>query len=145
MRFLLAAAAILCGLLSGLSSARAHHRAPRPGPPLQLSGALLATASHYIGARNPTGFHGPWCGAFMAMVARRAGRASPKGPRLAANWRTAGHATHPRVGAVMVMRHHVGIVARIEHGRVLLISGNHSHRVGLGWYAVSRAIAFRSV
>jgi uncharacterized protein (TIGR02594 family) len=131
-------------LALSLSSAVA---APRHmGAPKQLSGGdMLDAARRFLGARNPTGFRGQWCGAFMGMIARRSGRSMPANPNLARAWARAGRPTTPHIGAIAVMAHHVGIIAGFKHVKILLVSGNHSHRVGQGWYSASRVIAYRSV
>ena len=116
------------------------------GVPMRLSGvAMLDEARRYLGAGNPTGFRGAWCGAFMTMVAKREGRSIPPSPLLARSWARAGRPSGPVVGAIAVMPHHVGVVAAVQPGKVLLVSGNHRHRVGTGWYAARRIIAFREV
>lgn len=107
-------------------------------------GELLALASRYVGSRNPTGFRGPWCGAFMAMVARRAGLRPPSGFLRASQWAHAGRrVSGPRVGAIAVLPHHVGIVAGVDQsGNPILLSGNHGRRVGVGAYRARRVIAY---
>ena len=119
----------------------------RTGKPMQLAGGrLLDEAKRFLGARrSPTGFRGAWCGDFLGFVARRVGASPPQDYRLAASWARAGHATSPHVGAIAVMRHHVGVIAAVSGRRVLLVSGNHGHRVAEGWYSLSRMIAIRSV
>lgn len=48
-----------------------------------------------------------------------------------------------RIGSIAVLRHHVGIVVgRTARGPVLL-SGNHSRRVGVGVYSARRILAYR--
>jgi len=105
--------------------------------------SLLDKARQYIGMSNMTGFRGPWCGAFMGMIARQIGIEPPKSYKIASSWSKAGtRISRPEVGAIAVMRHHVGIVAAVENGKILLISGNHNHRVGEGLYAQNRVIAY---
>ena len=124
----------------------ANARAAEIDRPMRLSGAdMLDGARRFLGSRNPTGFHGAWCGAFMAMIARREGRSIPPSPLLARSWARAGRPSGPVVGAIAVMPHHVGVVAAVKPGKVLLVSGNHGHRVGVGWYAARRVIAYREV
>ena len=95
--------------------------------PLQLPGALLAEAGRYIGRGNPTGFRGPWCGEFLALVARRVGRPVPPAWRLAASWRHAGpRLSGPRIGALAVWSHHVSIIAAHGRGWVIGVGGNQS-------------------
>jgi uncharacterized protein (TIGR02594 family) len=105
--------------------------------------SLLNKARQYVGMKNMTGFRGPWCGAFMGMIARQLGIDPPKEYKLASAWTKAGtRISRPEVGAVAVMRHHVGIVAGVEDGKILLVSGNHNHRVGEGLYAQRKVIAY---
>jgi uncharacterized protein (TIGR02594 family) len=107
------------------------------------SSKLVRTALRYVGGRDPSGFRGEWCGDFMGYVARKSGYRVPEGFRLARRWALAGRRLRrPVPGAEMVMAHHVGIVLKTVGRNVLLLSGNHGHRVGIGWYPIARAIAF---
>jgi uncharacterized protein (TIGR02594 family) len=109
----------------------------------KTNGSLLDHAMRYLGMRNMTGFRGPWCGAFMGMIAKEAGAVIPKDYKLAAAWSKVGtRISKPEVGAVAVMRHHVGVIAGVEGGKILLVSGNHNRRVGEGLYAQRRVIAY---
>ena len=128
-------------------------RGAGPGAPLEIRPApqiaqtnLIAQAERYVGDRNPTGFRGAWCGAFMGMVARRSGHAPPPGYLQARSWAHAGRAiAGPAIGAVAVMRHHVGIVVGFSARGPILISGNHGHRVGVGVYSASGIIGYRAL
>ena len=154
MKKLIFALALICLALPARAQSVGEYWTHEAGPkssharkPMQLtSGNLLDEARRYIGARrSPTGFRGAWCGDFMGFVARRVGASTPRDYRLARSWARAGHATSPHVGAVAVMRHHVGVIAAVSGRRVLLVSGNHGHRVAMGWYSLNRMIAIRSV
>jgi len=107
-------------------------------------GSLLALAERYVGSRNPTGFHGPWCGAFMGLVARRAGLSVPEGYLQARQWARVGHrVAGPQIGAIAVMAHHVGIVAGMDaRGNPVLVSGNYGGRVGVGAHSARGIIAY---
>lgn len=101
---------------------------------------IVAEAARYIGARNPTGFRGPWCKAFVNMVARRSGyyvNASLRAVDAALmGQRIAG----PVPGAYRVTRGHVSLVAAVHGGSVVAISGNNGHgRVGWSHYAARGA------
>lgn len=62
---------------------------------------------------------------------------------VARNWAKRGYAVSPRVGAIVVWRHHVGkIVGRSARGWIVL-SGNDGGRVRERARSVSGAIAFR--
>ena len=41
------------------------------------------------------------------------------------------------------MQHHVGIVTAVGPDYVVLVSGNHGHKVGVGRYASNKIIAYR--
>lgn len=118
-----------------LAAATAHAR-PRQPP-------LLAAASRFLGARNFTHFHGPWC---AEAVDRWLGMAGYRRlhSRRAIDFARYGRRTAPRPGALAVMRHHVGIVVRMTARGPLLLSGNHTHRVGLGIYPRRHILAYRS-
>ena len=106
------------------------------------AGSLVAIARQSIGARRSPGWPSQWCGAWLASVARRAGYSVPANAALARSWAGAGVRMSPRPGVVMAMAHHVGIVIGVEGGRIVLLSGNHSGRVGIGSYPIGRALAF---
>ena len=66
-----------------------------------------------------------WCGWWM----RTQKGGGPK-YNVAWNWRHYGRPTGPRVGAIVVWRHHVGIITgRAKDGRWIVKSGNDSGRV----------------
>jgi uncharacterized protein (TIGR02594 family) len=132
-----------------------HHRAARPNharvrftlhaPGAEASagsGPLLAVARRYLGRGNFTGYREAWCADAVNVWLRRAGL-QPQRSHRAVDFARYGRAARPHVGAIAVLRHHVGIVAGFSRGRVILLSGNHGHRVGLGAYAAHRIIAFR--
>lgn len=129
----------------------AHHSpAAHAGHHVVRGGAgLIAAAKRYLGDGNVTGFRGPWCGAFLGMIARRVGLPRPHNFRLARAWLHVGRPVKPRPGAVVVFARrgggHVGIVTRVRHGRVHVISGNHGHRVAMGWYPIRRALGYRAL
>lgn len=78
-----------------------------------------------------------WCSAFI----RKLTNASGVDDR-AISWLRK-QRTYLRVGAIAVMRHHVGIVTGItKNGDPILISGNHGHKVGIGRYPKERILAY---
>ncbi|ODA67689.1 hypothetical protein A7A08_01724 [Methyloligella halotolerans] len=93
---------------------------------------------------NPTGWSRQWCGRYMRTV-----MPNPIASDRAIDWRHYGKALPgPKVGAVAVMPHHVGIVTAFDASSVTLVSGNHSGRpgartVGVGRYPRSRIVAYR--
>jgi uncharacterized protein (TIGR02594 family) len=105
------------------------------------SDVLVSEARKYIGT-NPTGRGSLWCGAFLDMVLKRTGHAG--GGNLA--WGYARYGTRvpgPQVGAIAVMRGHVGVVSGIDaNGNPIIVSGNHNHTVAESVYPRSRIAAY---
>ena len=65
---------------------------------------------------------------------------------LARNWASVGRsAGGPRVGAVVVWRHHVGIITGRAGGKWIVKSGNDGHAVRERPRSIAGAIAFRAV
>jgi hypothetical protein len=95
---------------------------------------ILADARRYLGMGNVTGFRGPWCMAFVQKILHETGHHFTRSLR-AIDARLLGPRTYPHAGAIAYTSHHTGFVVAAERGRVLLLSGNHSHRVGIGWYS----------
>lgn len=97
-----------------------------PGHGFTIPGfGLAASASRYIGT-NPTGLAHRWCGRFMRLALRAAGRADP-GPNFdqAARWSRIGRPGVAGPDAVAVWGHHVAIIVRLTRpGHALMISGN---------------------
>jgi hypothetical protein len=112
--------------------ARAAH--PRAG------GNVLAEAKRWLGRSNMTGSRGAWCADFTQWVLKRTGH-SIVHSRLARDAVRAGRPlAAPVPGAIMSLPHHTGfVVSVLGHGRVLLVSGNYGHRVGLGVYSTRHA------
>lgn len=98
-----------------------------------LAPELVAEAERFRGRRNPTGFRGPWCGAFAALVARTRHFFVPRGYLQARQWIHAGpRLSGPAVGAYAVWSGHVGIVKAMTPRGPLLISGNFNRMVAEG-------------
>ena len=103
--------------------------------------ALVSEARKYIGT-NPTGRGSLWCGAFMDLVLKRTGHAG--GGNLASAYARYGtRVSSPQVGAIAVMRGHVGVVSGIDaNGNPIIVSGNHNHTVAESVYPRSRIAAY---
>ena len=150
-RLFLAIVALLSLALAFASPAlaRRHHTARHVhvGRPMRLpGGALLAVARRYEGLRHsPDGFRGSWCGSFLGTVARRVGKPVPRDFRLARAWARVGQPSAARVGAIVVFRHHVTIVARIVPGGFIGLGGNQGRRVRESRFSWRGVIAIRSV
>ena len=101
---------------------------------------LIRLAMDHVGD-NPTGWSHNWCARFLAMTLEEAGHTG--GGNLAAGYADYGLPAKAQVGAIAVMQHHVGIVTAVGPDYVVLVSGNHGHKVGVGRYASNKIIAYR--
>jgi len=103
----------------------------------------VEVAERYRGT-NPTGRGRAWCAVFANMILERTGH-SGSGSALARSFASYGRpAPGPVPGAIAVFPHHVGFVVGSDGpGRIRIVSGNHSHRVGEGIYPARRVIAYR--
>ena len=125
-----------------------HHGAARdvrhePLISVLHGGDAVGIAMRYLGSGNPTGTHRAWCGDFINMTERLAGRQGLASGGLASTWRGYGHASAPVRGAIAVMRGHVSRVVARFGDRVELISGNWSHRVSIHLARIRDVVAFR--
>jgi hypothetical protein len=128
-RLFVATMALLCLSAPALASHRDHHHHSSKGS---------VHGRHY--ARHG----GAWCGAYMRRVF---GVADPR-LNLARNWASIGSsAGGPRVGAVVVWPHHVGVIrgGPDASGQWLVESGNDSNAVHTRYRSLRGAIAFRYV
>lgn len=90
----------------------------------------------------------PWCGLFMALIAKRAGKAVPKQPLRALNWATWGEESDPVLGAVLVFKRdgggHVAQYVGEDRDAFHCYGGNQSNAVTIRRVAKSRLHACRS-
>lgn len=105
---------------------------------------IVQTALRYVGARNPTGFRGPWCKAFANMVARQSGHFVNASLRAFDTALMGTPISHPVPGAYRVNARrgggHVSIVAAVHGGTVEAVSGNgKGSRVNLAHYSAAGA------
>jgi hypothetical protein len=93
-------------------------------------------------ARRSGGRPAAWCGWWLGQHLGMARRDL----WLARNWaRVGSNAGGPRVGAVVVWRHHVGIITGRAGNKWVVKSGNDGHAVRERPRSISGAIAFRHV
>ncbi len=107
------------------------------------SSRLLSVARAYLGRGNFTGYREAWCADALRAWLRQSGHSIAGTDHRAISFARYGRPTSPHVGAVAVLRHHVGIVAAVTGRSVVLLSGNHGRRVALGVYSRRRIVAFR--
>lgn len=89
-----------------------------------------------------------WCGLFMAVVAKRAGKEVPKDPLWARNWAKFGQeVTEAMLGDVLVFKRgnggHVALYIGEDETAYHCIGGNQSDSVSITRIAKNRCIAIR--
>lgn len=126
-----------------------HYAARRPdlrawrATAYQERSNVLAVASRFVGDANPTGFRGPWCKAFVNMVARKTGHFSNSSLRAVDALRMGYRVRSPQPGDVAVMRSHTTFFTGYGGRGFLGLGGNQGHhRVTISSYPVSRVIAW---
>ncbi|MFN9250671.1 MAG: TIGR02594 family protein [Brevundimonas sp.] len=91
----------------------------------------------------------PWCGLFMALVARRAGKAAPAKPLWARSWSRFGIASpQAALGDVLVFSRakgggHVGLYVGEDETAFHVLGGNQADAVSIVRISKSRCIAIR--
>jgi uncharacterized protein (TIGR02594 family) len=90
----------------------------------------------------------PWCGLFMAVVAKRAGKEPPKHPLWALSWSAFGaKAPAPALGDVLVFTRsgggHVGLYVGEDASAFHVLGGNQSDRVCITRIAKARLYTAR--
>ena len=91
----------------------------------------------------------PWCALFMAVVARRAGKAAPAKPLWARSWSRFGMASpEAALGDVLVFARakgggHVGLYVGEDGGALHVLGGNQADTVSIARIARTRCIAIR--
>jgi len=75
----------------------------------------------------------PWCGLFVAVVAKRAGKPLPANPLWARNWSHWGSLCQPELGAVLVFKRetggHVGLYVGEDKQCFHVLGGNQGDKV----------------
>jgi uncharacterized protein (TIGR02594 family) len=91
----------------------------------------------------------PWCGLFMALIAKRAGKAAPAKPLWARSWSRFGIASpQAALGDVLVFSRakgggHVGLYVGEDETAFHVLGGNQADAVSIVRIAKSRCIAIR--
>ena len=118
---------------------RRHVTAPLD---IRTNSQLVAVAQRYVGSRRFTRYARAWCADAVGAWLRQAGYSST-GDGRAISYARYGRPSGPQIGAIAVMRHHVGVVVGMTARGPVLLSGNHGHRVGVGVYSAHRVISYR--
>ncbi len=90
----------------------------------------------------------PWCGLFMAVVAKRAGKRAPADPLWALNWKAFGDPVfYPMLGDVMIKTRagggHVALYVGEDDDAYHVLGGNQSDQVCIRRISKSIAWVFR--
>lgn len=129
MKRLAITTAIILALVSN-ASAHGRHRYH------SFAGALGDGFAHMIDSARPRA----WCGWYMRQVFGVADASY----NLARNWASYGHSVMgPHIGAIVVWRHHVGLITGGSPGAWIVKSGNDGGRVRERQLSVAGAIEFR--
>lgn len=92
----------------------------------------------------------PWCGLFMGIVAKRAGKPMPNNPLSALAWSDWGNpVTTPKLGDVMTFTRtdggHVGLYVAESNSRYYVLGGNQSDTVNITSIVKSRFYQARNL
>jgi uncharacterized protein (TIGR02594 family) len=106
----------------------------------------LAHALNDVGT-NPTGWKRLWCAKSLNMWLEKSGKRGCGGNTAISCLHAGRKLSEPQVGAIAVMKHHVGIVKEVHGKHVTLVSGNNAGRsgnrkVGVSKYARGRVMAY---
>ena len=152
MRVIFLAANMMC-VMGMAASAQPSKMNPDGSGPTELTGALRDVVSPWLDravndvGTNPTGWKQQWCARSVNLWLQSSGKRGCGGNTAISCIDAGRKLSGPQVGALAVMKHHVGIVKEISGGQVTLVSGNHSGRsgarsVGIGKYARGRVVAY---
>jgi hypothetical protein len=118
-----------------------------------LTGAMRDVGSPWLDhamndvGTNPTGWKRQWCAKSVNLWLQRSGKKGCGGNTAISCLNAGRQLAGPTIGALAVMKHHVGIVTEVHGSQVTLVSGNHSGRsgarkVGVGKYARGRVVGY---
>jgi hypothetical protein len=126
---------------------------PNPSGVEGLTGAMRDVESPWLDhamddvGTNPTGWKRQWCAKSVNLWLQRSGKKGCGGNTAISCLSAGRKLAEPTIGALAVMKHHVGIVTEVHDSQVTLVSGNHSGRsgarkVGVGKYARGRVVGY---
>lgn len=150
MRAIFLAATAVCLIGAGAS---AQPTKMDPSGVGALTGAMRHAGSPWLHhaikdvGTNPTGWKRLWCAKSVNMWLARSGKKGCGGNTAISCLHAGRKLPGPQVGALAVMKHHVGIVKEVSGSHVTLVSGNNSGRdgarkVGVSKYARGKVIAY---
>jgi uncharacterized protein (TIGR02594 family) len=135
------------GLSVSIQTASAANKSTKKAAVEKSASPLVNEARRWIGT-NPTGWDHVWCARFMNFVLKRTGHPGT-GSDAASSFASYGRRIWwPEVGSIAVMTRgknggHVGVVSGVaDDGKIIVISGNHNKRVGVGHYPRERIYAY---
>jgi len=101
------------------------------------------------GIRGYSGDDVPWCGLFLAVIAKRSGKKVPENPLWARNWSSWGEPSRPELGAVMVFSRqsggHVGLYVGEDSEYYHILGGNQGDAVSIDRIRKPRLLACRTM
>ena len=124
-----------------------HHPSVHRATPAHRVGHHVSRRSKHIvrharvRAAHAGGRPRAWCGWWLG---RHLGMAN-RNLWLARNWASVGSRAQPRIGVVVVWRHHVGIITGRAGSKWIVKSGNDGNAVRERPRSIAGAIAFREV
>jgi uncharacterized protein (TIGR02594 family) len=109
-----------------------------------LTGALRYADSPWLDhaindvGTNPTGWKRVWCARSLNMWLQRSGKRGCGSDAAISCLEAGDRLPEPKVGAIAVLKHHVGIVTEINDRHVTLVSGNNRGRPGARTVGISK-------
>jgi hypothetical protein len=87
---------------------------------------------------NPTGWKRLWCARSLNLWLQQSGKRGCGGDSAISCLEAGRRLPGPQVGAIAVLKHHVGIVKEIQDRHVVLVSGNNRGRPGARTVGISK-------
>ena len=115
-----------------------------PAAALGLTGAMRYIESPWLDhaindlGTNPTGWKRVWCARSMTMWLKMSGKRGCPTDAAISCLDAGERLPEPKVGAIAVLKHHVGIVKEIHDRHVVLVSGNNRGKPGARKVGISR-------
>lgn len=143
-------AAILLALVLAATPARADWLGDlfgADGWTARARNGLVSVASHYLGRGNVTRLRGPWCRAFINLVADEAGIPLANRSNLAIDaLRLGPHVREPAIGDLAILRrrggYHVTFFAGRQGDKIVGLGGNQHKRVKYSAYSARNVVGY---